>query len=199
MSIPNEINETIRLLFPKNVDYEDYITSDVYKKLVEKKKIFLSDNGYKRIDFKKSIQKLFNNYAVVDWTDPIDSNCFEFRVLMHRNQTILDDDIELIRLLGWKRLDLRIFISILNPYYYYFFEESDFNTITNEWSFSIHTVLEQELQNISNSFENFMDFKGYQGLSSEIVNKVVDDVETKFLEKGKVKVFHCLFTDLVTI
>lgn len=200
MSILAEINETISMFFPRNVGFneQNYITSVEYNNLLKvRKRHFL--NKKLKTDLEKSIQELFEEYAVVDWTDLPDSNCYEFKILMHKNQPILDDDLELLQYLGWTRLDLRVFISILNKYYYYFYEESTYDIKTEEWRFQTITVYNQEMQNTINLLNNLMCSKGYQGLSTEIINKYVEDVETQYLEKGKVKIFHCIFTDLVTI
>ena len=42
-----------------------------------------------------------------------------------------------------------------------------------------------------------MSSEGYRELTSEIINLPVQNLETELIEDGKVKVFHCLFTDLV--
>ncbi len=199
MRILNEINETISLYFPRDVRFNEYnyITSIEYKNLLKIRGNHLFEKF--KNDIEKSIQKVYKEYAVVDWTDISDSNCYEFKILMHKNQPILDDDIELIRYLRWERLDLRIFISILNKYYYYFFEESTYDINIEQWDFHTITVYNKEMKNATNHLNNIMESKGYQELSTEIVNKRVENVETQYLEKGQVKIFNCLFTDLVTI
>jgi len=198
--ILNEINETINLHFPKGVNFNEYsyITSIEYNNLLKIREEHLYNWKFKK-DLEESLQTVYKDYAVIDWTDIPNSNCYEFKILVHKNQPILDDDIELIRYLGWKRLDLRIFISILNKYYYYFFEESTYDINIEEWNFRTITEYNQEMKDIINHLNNVMSSKGYQELSSEIVNKIVEDVETQYLEKGQVKIFNCLFTDLVTI
>jgi len=200
VSIVNEINETISLFFPKNVGFDEfnYVTSTEYKNLIEIRQRYLLNQDVKN-DIKKSLEELYKEYAVMDWTDLPHSNCYEFKILMHKNQPILDGDLELIRCLGWRRLDLRVFISILNTYYYYFFEESTYDIDVKEWRFRKIAIYDQEMQDATNILDNMMTSKGYRGLTTEIVSKVVEEVETEYLEKGKVKIFHCLFTDLVTV
>jgi hypothetical protein len=44
-----------------------------------------------------------------------------------------------------------------------------------------------------------MILEGYSEISNEIAKYIVDDIETEFLERGKVKVFNCLFTELISI
>lgn len=60
----------------------------------------------------KGIIDLCKQYKVVDWIDE-ESCCYEFKILLHENQEILDDDIELIETLGGERNDLRIFLVYL--------------------------------------------------------------------------------------
>lgn len=200
MGILNDVNETVNLYFPKGARFNEYsyITSSEFNNLLKIRENYLFNWKFKK-DIEESLQTVYKDYAVVDWTDIPHSNCYEFKILMHKNQPILDDDIELIRYLGWKRLDLRVFISILNKYYYYFFEESTYDINKDEWDFRTITEYNQEMKEAINHLYNVIAPKGYQELSTEIANKIVEDVETQYLEKGQVKIFNCLFTDLVTM
>ena len=86
------------------------------------------------IEIKKEIKSLFSEYAIIDWTDE-ESCCYELDILMHEMQKILDDDIELITLLGGERKDLRVFFSVIGKYYYRFLERTEYNFLSKTWSF----------------------------------------------------------------
>lgn len=57
------------------------------------------------------IKDNLKEYHVKSWTDMEDLKCFEYRILLHEHQPIMDDDIELIQSLGGERRDLFIFVS----------------------------------------------------------------------------------------
>ncbi len=126
-----------------------------------------------------------------------DNNCYEFRILLYENQPILDDDTELIKCLGGKRLDLFLFVSILANYYYFFILETrDFSS--EQWSFQ-HVEQQKRDSSYANKLRNLMTENGYEELDHEIINTVILDIETEFKNKGEVKIFDCLFTQLITI
>lgn len=88
----------------------------------------------------QEIRSLFSEYAIIDWTDE-DSCCYEQHILLRERQEILDDDIELIMTLGGKREDLRIFFSVIDKFYYYFLERTEYNSSNNIWNFYTINIL----------------------------------------------------------
>lgn len=96
--------------------------------------------------------------------------------------------------------DLRLFISILGPFYYWFIEASSYDQSTGQWSFAT-TELSPSSQ-LNRSLERTLDnlsLKGYEEVPRRIARMVVPNVETELKETGAVSVFDCLFTDLVSI
>jgi hypothetical protein len=93
------------------------------------------------------VNEIFSGYEVVDWTDLDLYNDYEYRVLLHRNQQILDDDTDLMLALGGRRLDLFLFISAFSNYYYFFINETE---ITNDgdWLFREFTMYTKEMKQL---------------------------------------------------
>lgn len=146
----------------------------------------------------KNILDIAKGYAVVDWTEE-ESCCYEFKVLLHKNQLILDDDIELIRSLNGVRNDLRIFISILEPYYYLFIEEMKYVEEKEAWLFNKIEARDEKVKIMLKEINEYFSKNGYIRLSYHDVKRSVPNIETELKEFNKVIVFDCLFTDLVTI
>lgn len=139
-----------------------------------------------------------SHYAVIDWTDR-DACCYEFKILLHKNQAILDDDTKLIKVLGGTRYDLRVFISVLEPYYYMFVEKTQYNEKTNKWTFETIKNLTKEVRDIKKTINDYLYSKGYTKLLENEVRMIVPDVKTDFKAINEVNVFDCLFTDLVDL
>ena len=119
-------------------------------------------------------------------------------VLLHENQPILDDDIELMSVLQGKRYNLEIFISRISPYYYAYTSEERY--VDSEWSFEIHPsdyILEVKYLR---QLEKEMFLNGMKKLSRKLAHTSVPFVETELLPRdGKeVEIFNCLFSDMVT-
>lgn len=144
------------------------------------------------------LKNRFSEYSIIDWTDET-ACCYEFKILLQPDQDILDDDIFLIQSLNGKRYDLRVFISILEPYYYLFVEETIYLKETNKWLFKTITNYPKETKELIVDLEQYLFSKGYRQLSDNDIKIIVPNVETELKEINKTTVFDCLFTDLVTI
>ncbi|MEL7633485.1 MULTISPECIES: hypothetical protein [Sporomusa] len=196
METLNNIFKTVYQYFPRNIAYDDpqYRLSPQYARLVEKRKLCQKNellNG--------QLIKLFDGYEVIIWTDLENYNDYEYRILLHRNQPILDDDIELIQALGGERLDLLLFVSILNNYFYFLVQETKVDIVTKEWSFKNVSDYMKEIELLISKLRSFLDKQGYIEVTNEMANIIIDDVETELKSKGKARVFDCLFTDLISI
>ena len=137
-------------------------------------------------------------YKVVDWTDD-EACCYEFRILLHKNTTLLDDDKMLIKNLNGERKDLRIFISVLEPYYYMFIEKTSYFESQDKWEFTTEETNVSEYEKLKEKIISYLCQNGYIGLSHSDVLMPVPKVETTYKENDNVTVFDCLFTDLVNI
>lgn len=177
--------------------YSAYCNSlNVEKDIIRRERII--NKGLYSPQILKGIRDIFRGYTVVDWTDD-ESCCFEFKVLLHKNVDILDDDKILIKKLKGERHDLRIFISALAPYFYMFVEKTMYLETDNRWEFSTIEKYDKEREELLIKTNNFLLEKGYYILKNADVLMLVPDIETEYKESGKVNVFDCLFTDLVTI
>lgn len=191
----------IKQFFPRGCSFNSalYQESEKHKNLLALRARYLKDMS-RRLQWRASIMDFFDRCPVVDWTNEDDGNCFEFTVLLHPSQPILDDDTELMQILGGRRTDLRLFISIIGPFYYWFIEASSYDQSTGQWSFAT-TELSPSSQ-LNGSLERTLDnlsLKGYEEVPRRIARMVVPNVETELKETGAVSVFDCLFTDLVSI
>ncbi len=137
-------------------------------------------------------------YEVVDWTDD-EACCYEFKILLHKDTPLLDDDKMLIKSLNGKRNDLRIFISVLEPYYYMFIEKTLYFELEDKWEFTTEENNISEYEKLKEEIVSYLCKNGYIGLSPSDVLLPVPKVETTYKEVDNVTVFDCLFTDLVDI
>lgn len=173
-----------------------YERNDASKKNLRIKKIS-SKLIYKK-ELLEHIEKLADSYTVVDWTDN-ESCCYEFKILLHKNIPILDDDKILIKKLHGTRKDLRIFISVLQPCYYLFEEKTTYLEAEGKWNFTIINSHSWEYQKLIQKINDYLSQNGYMELSDSEVQTLVPDVETHYKEAGKATIFDCLFTDLVSL
>lgn len=181
--------------YPLNIE-EELCTVPKKEKLRKEK---ISNKGsLKEKEIFGEILSILDNYAVIDWTDP-ETCCYELKVLLHEKQEILDDDKILIERLGGTRNDLRIFISVLEPYYYMFIEKTEYDKVRDKWKFKtieIYSELEKELlRKISRCLGKC----GYKSISRDDARIIVPKVQTEIKIFGKANVFDCLFTDMVSI
>jgi len=177
---------------------KEKLLTDIYKRLLRERKI--SQKGLledQKIIFQDMVATV-KEYAVVDWTDE-DACCYEFKILLHKNQNILDDDRTLIEVLGGVRYDLRVFISVLEPYYYMFLEETRYREADNQWLFRTIKLSKQDVAKVIKEVDNCLLSKGYRKLSENDVKMVVPQIETELRELNEANIFDCLFTDVVNL
>lgn len=170
--------------------------NDTEKRLRQMKIKNKSDIQGKKIS--QDIANIAKGYKVVNWTD-YESCCYEFKVLLAKNQLILDDDKELMKELNGVRKDLRIFISVLEPYYFMFVEETKYIEKKDKWTFNTMKTYSIEIENLLEKISSYLSEKGYVELSDDDVKMIVPGIQTDLKEFNKAQVFDCLFTDLVSI
>lgn len=66
----------------------------------------------------KIMQYVFPDNYIKKWRNT-DYPSVHFSVLLHKNQVILDDDEELLAVLNGRRLDLEVYVSLLDNCYLY--------------------------------------------------------------------------------
>ena len=146
----------------------------------------------------KGMIDLCKQYKVVDWIDE-ESCCYEFKILLHENQEILDDDIELIRILGGERNDLRIFFSIFDKFYYMFLEKTKYDFLQKKWCFYTIKKYSKKQKQIVQRIVDYMNRMKWSRISDLVAGTRIPDIELELKEGGEATVFNCLFTDKVDI
>jgi hypothetical protein len=201
MDILPDIIKIIELYYPENITFNDpkYKSSLQYMRLLKTREKQLA-NQVRINEFQNQLKKISSGYEVINWTDLKSNNCYEYRILLHKNQSSLDDDVELIKALNGKRQDLYLFTSILSSYYYFFVNETLYDEFASEqWKFRRIFKFSQDIQSLIDNLQKFMEKEGFMEIKDEVAKENIENVETEFLEQGEVKIFNCLFTELITI
>ena len=199
MEIPKILNQIYKY-YPKNMFFntEKYQNSNEYLRKKKKRKRAYGNLEYKYC-IENKLRTIFKDHVVSDWTDLKNYNCYEYRILLHKNQPILDDDINLMTMLKNERLDLFIFISILEKYYYIQFNETKYEPKDNKWIFKILEKYPGNLKTELNKLKKTFSLEDYTELTEKIVKEKVDCIETEFGEIGETTIFSCIFTDIIGI
>lgn len=200
-----DIISAIEKYYPKGLSYKDVqyqksVEHSRFKRLLKNRKVRSEKDKF----FSKAIKSVFGEYCVQSHTYTYLYPSLHYSVLLEKNQDIMDDDIELIKLLGGKRYDLEIFISLIFPCCYFYTNETKYtpqNILPQEqWSFSTHSANykldDEEVIALREMFEK----NNICVLLSEIVHKKVPDISTELLssENSQVEIFNCLFSDIIT-
>jgi hypothetical protein len=180
----NELKETVYKFFPKNIVKEEelYQESKEYKRFVDLKENFIKNESSQK-EILSLIESTFCDYHVSDYTDLNLYNCLEYNVLLNGQEPMLNDDI-----------DLGVFVSLLDKYYYYYVLKTTYDEDVREWTFETTDV---EMDTIC-KFEKLMNTKGFVRVEREVARTAIPDIETECLRMGEVNVFHALFTDSVS-
>ena len=196
----NKILNQIYKYYPKNVSFnsKEYQNSPEYQRQMQKRKTAYNDLKYKQY-LEKKLEKIFKGFAVRDWTDLESYNCYEYRILLHKNQEICDDDTDLIICLGNERSDIFLFISILEKYYYLTINKTKYTPLNKKWNFENTDEDTEYFENEVKNLRNFLQDENYTELSGKTAKTIIDNIETELKEAGDTKVFDCLFTDLTAI
>ncbi|MFK4291965.1 hypothetical protein [Bacillus sp. RC250] len=191
----NELKETVYKFFPKNIVKEEglYEESKEHKKFVDLKESFIKNESSQK-EILSLIESTFCDYHVSDYTDLNLYNCLEYNVLLNGKEPMLNDDIDWIRKSRGERLDLGVFVSLLDKYYYYYVLKTTYDEDVREWTFE---TIDVEMDTIC-EFEKLMNTKGFVRVEREVAKTAIPDIETECLRMGEVNVFHALFTDSVS-
>lgn len=194
------IMEIIECYFPKGLCFDsiEYQSSIEYKRMLQRRKAESQNNSDSDYFYNKLCNR-FPQYEVVNWSDVLSNNCFEYRILLHENQDIMDDDIELISTLNGHRFDLMLFISFISDYYCFSINKTVFDFQDKNWSFKTIFEYPVPFQSLVEELRNLMDELGYQELGLYDAQKKICDIETEFIEKGELTVFNCLFSELTSL
>ncbi|HDR4456105.1 TPA: hypothetical protein QCQ37_003116 [Bacillus cereus] len=191
----NELKEIVYKFFPKNIMKEEelYEESKEHKRFIELKETFIENESSQK-EVLSLIESTFCDEHVLDCTDLNLYNCLEYNVLLNGREPMLNDDIEWIQKSRGERLDLGVFVSLLDKYYYYYVLKTTYDEEVREWTFE---TIDVEMDTIC-EFETRMNTKGFVRVEREIARTAIPDIETECLRMGEVNVFHALFTDSVS-
>ncbi|MCI8508619.1 MAG: hypothetical protein HFJ06_08680 [Lachnospiraceae bacterium] len=195
----------IEKYYPKGFCYEDiqYKESVEYirfKKLLENGKLRAEKDKF----FRKAIKSVFEEYYVQNHIHTPPYPSLHYSVLLKKDQDIMDDDIELIKILGGERYDLEIFISLIFPCCYFYTNKTTYipqnNLPREQWSFSTHSANYKLDDKSVIALQETFEKNNIYVLSPEIIHKKVPNISTELLssEELQVEIFHCLFSDIVT-
>lgn len=196
-----EILDIINKYYPGDCGFfsEQYKNSKEHKRFT-KKTGNLTLFEQKGNEYYNLICSVFPQYYVKRWTNAT-YPCFQFSVLLHKNQPVLDDDVELMNTLNGKRYNLEIFISRISNYYYvYTTEEIHDEESVESWIFNSHSETfilgERDIRQLNREMKK----KGMYRLSQTMAHMEVPFIETELLpdQNHDVKVFNCLFSDMIT-
>lgn len=199
-----EIMDIIDNYYPKECDFgsKKYKQSKEYKRY---KKIIDDKVSCKKMEheYYELICSIFPQYYVWRWTGKVQRTypSIHFSVLLHENQPILDDNIELIKVLGGRKFNLEIFISRISKFYYVYTNEDIYDENKTEnagWSFDSHSetfiLKKKDLKQLYKKLEE----KGLIRLNRKIAHMEVPFINTELLpvKEHKVEIFNCLFSDM---
>ena len=205
MSIPdaNELLSLIYNYYPRQCSFgsHKYETSDEYTRYLN---IVNNATKRKKLDekFYPNIVKCADGYCVMLREHSDYSNCpsIEYTILLHKNQPVLDDDVELLLSLCGKRLDLELYFSMLDDYFYYCIVETVGGKDILTWSFSVLTneqLPHEERELIDALCLNMFSF-GFKLLPRNLAYVVVPEIETELINSDKVTIFNCLYDGVPT-
>lgn len=195
-----QLLKVINKYYPQGID----TNNPFYWDTAEYKQKMIKCNEAKR-DVKKrkrlhnKLKKIFRNCHVTDFTDTDEYCSFEFLVLLHRMQPILDNDIELQEQLGGEKKELHIFFSNLAQYYYFYFLSTKYKKLEGDWiikkTYSCPNDFKSEMEDLI----LFLESEQYELVTENNAKYIVHNVATNLLESGRANIFHCMFSDLFTL
>lgn len=203
-----DIVNTIYKFYPKNIPFNgrQYKKSREYKDLLICRNNALLDEKFRQY-LKKKLENIFIDYVVSDFVDLNNDTSYRYHILMHKNQPILDDDINLIKSLDGIKYELIFVLSCLDNYCYYYIVENRFNFYLKKWNFrdkfKNRDFVEIENQFLQSDeirkFNNFLSENNYYFISDNFINLIIEDIETELCDFGETKIYSALFSDLLSI
>lgn len=187
-------------LYPRGILLNEttYKKSKEYRNMKMKKEKAKEGGRFVLEKIYQDIKEVFKNYEVLNWSSIEEYPCYEFVILLHKNQPILDDDTDLIDRLNGKRHDLLLYISYITNYYCYYIRETNYSKVSGEWSFKkIRMEDKQEVSSLINKLNVYLTQMGYELLPYEILSHKLPDIDLDLVSLGEATVFHCLFTDML--
>lgn len=192
-----EIKSIIKLYFPDSLKFgsEGYIQSieqKNFRKLCERVK-----NSDETVLMYNDLKAICKGYEVIFWTNFDLYDDIEFKILLHKGQAVLDNDIQLLEKLAYQRRDLEIFISLIGKYYYLLPIETQYKD--KKYDFNYEFRITKEMENLIRAVQSYFLENNYKEIDDQTANTIIQDVETELQPRGKATVFNLLFNDTTSI
>ncbi len=192
----NKVMHVIEKYYPVGCDYDDfeYQNSKQHKRLEH---VLCSTGLFEREQkvYNDVLKQVFPNNYVKHYTDNT-YPCYQFSVLLHENQPIMDDDVKLMRKLNGRRFDLVVYVSRISDFYYIYTNETLYDG--TEWRFRTHSPAYRLDKGYLYKLQKMFAYMGKRRLDAEFAHMEVPFLRTELLprENYKVTVFNCLFSDM---
>ena len=199
----NELLSLIYHYYPRRCSFgsHKYETSDEYSRYLNIVNDVTRRTKLKRKTF-PIITKCADGYYVMlrKHSDYSNYPSIQYTVLLHKNQPVLDDDVDLILSLGGKRIDLELYFSLLGEYFYYYIIETVGGKDTLSWRFSVLTneQLSHQVRELIDTLCTKAFSLGFRLLPRTLAHVVVPEIETELINSGEVTIFNCLFSGMDT-
>ncbi len=167
-----------------------YVTTEYFRLL--RARAEAEANNQTWLEILSQLKKRCPDYAVRDFSNLADNSCYQGEILLHPNTSFLDDDQALLLALGGTRVLLRLFVSVLGPFYHLYIEEMD---QANQFKIIESATIEQ--QQIVEIVKQTVEGYGYHFVNKAKLLEVVPDMTTAFHNQNEVLVFHCIFSDFM--
>ena len=122
-----------------------------------------------------------------DFTNLADNSCYQAEIFLHKNIPFLEDDEALLTRLGSPRLLLRLFVSVLGPFYHCYVEQ-----MTDSYQFELVELVESHP--LMPVVQKVVDGQGYHFLAQDKLLELLPTLTTPFHNQGEVVLFHGLFS-----
>lgn len=189
-----EVMRYIDEFYPKHSDPLDI------KGEIDEKRIEVGEANKKKYFNKlfNGIKKAAQGYHVKDFTDE-EFPGLAFKVLLHENQDILDDDRELIEALGGTKYELEVYVSMISPFFCMYVNRTDYQKENDVeiWSFSVT----HDFPNIAvvERVKDYLLSQNKKEISLLNALVLVDERDVPYTKEEKATIFDCLFDNMVTI
>lgn len=116
---------------------------------------------------------------------------------MHKNQSILDDDVNLLRKLNGLRKDMVIYISSFSKYFFIMFQVTMIEN--DKYMFGQYYLPKREDKTVFNTVESYFLKFEYERIPVDIAKTKIPNVSTEFKKIGEATIFDCLFNDITSL
>lgn len=79
-----EINKTIYKYYPCNIDANSLRYRFCKKTILKKRKYYIAWRSKEEKKWKRQIERIFQDYETLSWTDLSTYDCFQYKVLLHK-------------------------------------------------------------------------------------------------------------------